>query len=284
MSRARNIKPGFFKNELLVELPFEYRLLFVGLWTMCDRAGRMEDRPTKIRMELFPADSVDVDSGLRALHDSGFIQRYEVAGKRYLQVLAWSKHQNPHVKEAASVIPPISELPAPAKAAESKVAPVEHGASTVQAPEGNGEGTGLAGLIPDSLIPDSSSTATEPNGSGASAPLAEHAKAADPLWHTGLAFLKRKGVPEKQARGYLGKLKGQVGDITAAGLLAQAEAEDVTDPVPWLSRAAMVAGNKPRGSPEKPSAAANFSGITYTGTALEDMPDDLRPEISDHAA
>ena len=74
--RSRNIKPGFFKNEVLVQLPFEQRLLFIGLWTVADRAGRFEDRPTKIKMELFPADNVDVDAGLQALHDNGFILRY----------------------------------------------------------------------------------------------------------------------------------------------------------------------------------------------------------------
>jgi len=39
MARSRNIKPGFFKNDHLVELPFEYRLLFAGLWTLADREG-----------------------------------------------------------------------------------------------------------------------------------------------------------------------------------------------------------------------------------------------------
>lgn len=29
MARARNIKPGFFKNELLAEMPPETRLLFM---------------------------------------------------------------------------------------------------------------------------------------------------------------------------------------------------------------------------------------------------------------
>ena len=53
MARARNIKPGFFKNEFLADLPFETRLLFIGLWTLADREGRLEDRPRKIKMELF---------------------------------------------------------------------------------------------------------------------------------------------------------------------------------------------------------------------------------------
>ncbi len=137
MSRSRNIKPGFFKNEVLVTLPFEQRLLFIGLWTIADRAGRFEDRPTKIKMEVFPADDVDVDAGLQALHDRGFILRYSSNETRYCQVLAWAKHQNPHCKEVPSTIP----------------APCLHGASTVQAPEFPER----ARLIPDSLnlIPDS---------------------------------------------------------------------------------------------------------------------------------
>ena len=43
--RARNIKPGFFKNDALAELDFAGRLLFIGLWGIADRAGRLEDRP-----------------------------------------------------------------------------------------------------------------------------------------------------------------------------------------------------------------------------------------------
>lgn len=262
MSRARNIKPGFFKNELLVELPFEVRLLFIGLWTMCDRAGRMEDRPTRIRMELFPADSVDVEAGLQGLHDRGFIQRYEVGGKRYLQVVTWAKHQNPHVKEAQSSIPEPPNRPVPGK----------HGASTVQAPDEHSSSPA------DSLIPDSFTRATEPNGSGADAPPPADERKADPIWHTGLAFLKRKAIPEPQARKFLGKLKAAVGDVKAAGLLAQAEADDVTEPIPWLSRHALTEAQKPRAGPRKPSAADNFRGRTYTGTAIEDLPPDLRPD------
>ena len=141
MSRSRNIKPGFFKNEYLVELPFDARLLFIGLWTLADREGRLEDRPTKIKMELFPADSVDVNTGLQGLHDKGFILRYEVAGKPFIQILAWGKHQNPHVKEAKSTIPE----------------PGHSDTCTVQAPDKNQTNTSAAGLIPDflNLIPDS---------------------------------------------------------------------------------------------------------------------------------
>lgn len=105
MARARNIKPSFFTNEALAEQPFEYRLLFIGLWTLADRDGRMEDRPKRIRMALFPADNVDVNKGLDSLARAGFITRYEVDGERYIEIDNFVKHQNPHHKEPQSTIP-----------------------------------------------------------------------------------------------------------------------------------------------------------------------------------
>ena len=105
MARARNIKPGFFRNADLVELPVEARLLFVGLWTLADREGRLEDRPKQIKMEIFPADCFDCDALLTSLAGTGMIERYEVGGKRYLHVVNFTKHQNPHRDEKASTIP-----------------------------------------------------------------------------------------------------------------------------------------------------------------------------------
>lgn len=91
---------------------------------------------------------------------------------------------------------------------------------------------GIGDAEGDGAISPSSKELPEPNGSGADAPI--DAAAADPLWHTGLNFLIRKGIAEKPARSFIGKLKAALGDINAGALLAQAEAEDITDPVPWL--------------------------------------------------
>jgi len=105
MARARNIKPGFFKNEDLVELPFEYRLLFAGLWTLADREGRLEDRPKRIKMELFPADNVDIDHGLDELARYGFVERYVADGIRVVAIAKFAEHQSPHNTEKASELP-----------------------------------------------------------------------------------------------------------------------------------------------------------------------------------
>lgn len=105
MARARNIKPAFFKNADLVETAFETRLLFAGLWTLADREGRLLDRPKQIKMELFPADNVDVDTCLNDLSKFGFVSRYVADGKRVIQIVNFSKHQIPHGKEADSQLP-----------------------------------------------------------------------------------------------------------------------------------------------------------------------------------
>ena len=105
--RARNIKPGFFKNERLADLDYASRLLFAGLWCLADCEGRLEDRPKRIRAELFPYDEVDAEPLLRDLVSAEFITRYSIDGRNYIQVNNFRKHQKPHGKEVASgsVIP-----------------------------------------------------------------------------------------------------------------------------------------------------------------------------------
>ena len=218
MARSRNIKPGFFKNELLAELPFEYRILFQGLWCHADRDGRLEDRPKRLKAEIFPYDDVDVDAGLSALAAKGFIVRYEAEGVRCIEVVNFARHQNPHKKEAPSNLPVrAQEIPG-------------------QAPE-----------IPERarLIPDSGFLITEAKASDAGASAEQ---APDPIWGTGLAFLRRKGIPEKQARSLLGKIRQAVGDIEAGAILAQAEAQEISDPAPWL----MAAAKRAREGPKQP--------------------------------
>ena len=105
MPRARNIKPGFFKNEYLSECSLAGRLLFIGLWTLADRRGRLDDRPKRIHAEIFPYDRVNVDAELAALEKAGFIKRYSVGSDKYIQVTNFEKHQYPHVKEQESTIP-----------------------------------------------------------------------------------------------------------------------------------------------------------------------------------
>lgn len=73
----------------------------------------------------------------------------------------------------------------------------------------------------------------------------------DPIFGTGLDFLKRKGVPEKQARSFLGLLRKELADdLTVSALLAEADRIDASQPVEWL-RAAAKARKNQRGPPNQ---------------------------------
>jgi len=105
MPRARNIKPAFFTNDNLAECEPLARIMFIGLWGVADREGRLLDRPKKLKAEILPYDNCDADDLLYQLAKYGFITRYVIESTAYLQVLNFTKHQMPHHKEIASVIP-----------------------------------------------------------------------------------------------------------------------------------------------------------------------------------
>lgn len=119
--RVRLLKPETFKDEDLAEVSFQARFLFIGLWTLADREGRMEDRPKWIRAELLPYDpSIDIDGLLDELASpKAFLTRYEVEGRKFIQLTNFLKHQKPHPREALSVLP--APLQAKASPRQAKV-------------------------------------------------------------------------------------------------------------------------------------------------------------------
>jgi len=155
MARARNIKPGFFKNYDLADLGSHVQLLFAGLWCLADREGRLEDKPRFIKAELFPYYEVDVNGGLTLLNESGFVKRYSVGGVALIQVEGFKKHQSPHQTEKLSVLPGVEQA-APAIPCPAKVT-VDQPLNNVDSPKhvGGNPPDSLIHRFSDSLIPDS---------------------------------------------------------------------------------------------------------------------------------
>lgn len=152
MARARNIKPGFFKNEILGVADPLYSLLFEGLWVLADRAGRLEDRPLRIKGEIFPyRDGLDMDGMLNWLQENGFIQRYTSEGKKCILVLEFVKHQNPHKNETES------ELPAPANECSTSE---EIGKTSEFIGSTRADSLSTDSLIPDSPTPSAHAAPT----------------------------------------------------------------------------------------------------------------------------
>lgn len=132
MARIRTIKPDFTLDEELGKLPIATRYFFENFWCHCDRKGRAQDCPLKLKALIFPWDhEINVDSILDELSPK-FITRYEIEGKRYLQVNTFEKHQRPNIRESES------DIPAP----EKSCLHVKKHASTLDKGKGNGREEG----------------------------------------------------------------------------------------------------------------------------------------------
>jgi hypothetical protein len=111
MPRIRTVKPELFFDVELGEVSIPARFLFIGLFTQADRRGRLEDSPKKIKANIFPYDErVNVDAMLNELSKK-FIIRYEISGRKYIQIMTFEKNQRISGKEMKyeSIFPPVPE-------------------------------------------------------------------------------------------------------------------------------------------------------------------------------
>jgi hypothetical protein len=111
MPRARNIKHAFFQNEKLGSLEPLARLLFIGMWTIADFKGCLEFRPMRMKAQLLPYDNCNVTKLVINLEQAGFILIYAKDGTRFIKIVNFLRHQNPHKneREAGSCIPDYEE-------------------------------------------------------------------------------------------------------------------------------------------------------------------------------
>jgi hypothetical protein len=141
LARIRSIKPSFFRSEDVSVLPLRARLTWIGLWTQCDDSGRAKDNARLIKADIWPLDGVtlrDIEEDLETLAGHGRIVRYEVDGRRYLEIVNWGDHQ-------AIQKPTQSKLPSPSEGRIHSGTPPVALPDTAEMPtawkgrEGNGE-------------------------------------------------------------------------------------------------------------------------------------------------
>jgi hypothetical protein len=119
MARQRTLRPDVRDDEDLCALSVWHRQAFLFLMCEADRAGRLEDRPTRLHRRCFPydatfptvgADGVIVFTFGQILDDlvaRRFLLRYVVAGRSYLafKPRSWQRHQRPRRDEPESILP-----------------------------------------------------------------------------------------------------------------------------------------------------------------------------------
>lgn len=103
--RCRMIQPQFFTSEQVVNCSFGARILFQGLWCLADREGRVQDRPSQIKLALFPVDKVNIERLFSELVSVGLIVRYEAEEQRCIWIPRFKNNQPIHPHEAKSTLP-----------------------------------------------------------------------------------------------------------------------------------------------------------------------------------
>lgn len=92
--RIRSIKPEFWTDSVIVQLPYEARLLFIGLWNTADDHGWIEDEPDRIKLQILPVDSVDIEATLDLLVATNLLERRLFEdGSAWFYIRNWKKHQ-----------------------------------------------------------------------------------------------------------------------------------------------------------------------------------------------
>lgn len=239
MARIRSIHPGLATDEDLAECSRDARLFFVYLGMEADDAGVFEWKPVRLKMRLFPADDIDPDKMLAELVTANKVARFEINGKPYGAIRNFAKFQRPkspkYIVDRTHTINEYIGL-----------------AEKISTESGNDETT------EDDLAPDGGKVSaegrkggreegnSEANASGGQAALTPVFDPAKQLFDTGVAFMVRKGVAEKQARSVIGKLRSRLGGSNDEALwfVQQAIAQNVTEPVAYFE-AMLRSGKKP---------------------------------------
>lgn len=94
MARIRTVKPEFWSDEKIGPLSPLTRLIFLGLVSQADDAGRLLDSPRLLNGILFPYTDDDCVESLDELAEVGVIRRGTTAsGQPVIQICGWNKHQ-----------------------------------------------------------------------------------------------------------------------------------------------------------------------------------------------
>lgn len=94
MPRIRTIKPEFWGDEKLAPMRAIDRLVFLGLISLADDAGRLLDSVRAVDGFVFPESDDSASESLDRLAQNGRITRYvSASGQRLIQITNWKRHQ-----------------------------------------------------------------------------------------------------------------------------------------------------------------------------------------------
>jgi hypothetical protein len=120
MARIRTLKPEYWQDEKLSPLPPLTRLVFLGLISQADDAGRLVDSVRLIDGLLFPQTEDSCAESLQLLASLGVISRGPTeSGQRIIQVVGWHHQKVDHPNLSAALPPILDPGPSPKRRRKS---------------------------------------------------------------------------------------------------------------------------------------------------------------------
>ena len=111
MARIRTMKPEMWQDEKLAPLDPLTRLVFLGLISMADDAGRVLDNVRLIDAFIFPETEDSSREALASLSRIARVRRGTTAsGQRIIEIANWTKHQKIDHPNFSAALPKIVKL------------------------------------------------------------------------------------------------------------------------------------------------------------------------------
>jgi hypothetical protein len=151
--RIRQVKPAFWADARIAELPEGVRLFYIGLWMVADDAGWLRWDPSQIANELYGYESrrkrerdvetflaLLVTAGRVVVHECGHVEVPKLTDHQHLSVMSkqvrtiWREH-------AACIGSHTDTREDPRMPAETRESPAGQGNGKVNV-KGNGNGDG----------------------------------------------------------------------------------------------------------------------------------------------
>lgn len=83
------------------------RLMFIGMLNFSDDNGNQAYSAKRLKMQIFPADSIDTQPLLDELLAQGVLIEYSVSGEKYIHIKGFTKHQLINRPSSSSIPKPV---------------------------------------------------------------------------------------------------------------------------------------------------------------------------------
>ena len=130
MARNRMLNPEFWLDEEIAKLSPHARLLYMGLWGICDdNYATLPNRPDWIKAQVFPYEQVKIENLLGELKKIGKIVLFEAENKEYWYIknfLKYQKVEHPSIPKYPSFSSSLTEpSPSPHRVLTRKLSKVK---------------------------------------------------------------------------------------------------------------------------------------------------------------